>query len=213
MAVEKIDWNARVAELRERSQSERREEGARAVGLGGVAEDVSLEAAHEKRWDRAIPMRYRHARLSDLSGDLAGVAEWDGKSDVLLLGNVGAGKTHAAVALARQAHDSGLMVMFRPALALIEAMKPGRDDQALERATSADLLLLDDLGTERQTDFAADRLSLLLVTRYDDCKPTVVTSNLSPDLLERQVGERVWSRLYHDSLRIATADVDRRRVA
>ena len=202
-------WHDRIAAVRERL-----DERPQPFGMtGGVPQDAgaTLEEAHERRWRARVPKRYQSARLSDLEGDLAAVKEWDGESDVLLLGNVGAGKTHAAVALAREVHDQGVEVLFRPALALIEDLKPDGDPEALKRATKAGLLILDDLGTERRTDFAADRISLLLVTRYDDCLPTIITSNLAPDLLEKQVGERIWSRLYHDSLRIKTAGTDRRR--
>ncbi len=213
--MERIDWQERVADLKERSDKARAERIDRNVGGGGVPVEgaTTLEEAHERAWAKEIPLRYREARLSDLEGDMAHVKEWDGKSDVLLLGNVGAGKTHAAVALAREAHDQHLGVLFRPALALLESLKPGGDERAMDRATSCDLLILDDLGTQRQTDFSADRISLVLVTRYDNCLPTVVTSNLAPSDLERQVGERLWSRLFEESLRVKTAGADRRRVA
>jgi DNA replication protein DnaC len=203
-------WHDRIAKVRERL-----DDRPNVIGNGGVDDYVtaSLEESHERRWRHIIPARYAHARLGDLEGDLAAVKEWGGDSDVLLLGNVGAGKTHAAVALAREVYDQGVEIMFRPALGLVEDLKPDGDPRALERASKAGLLILDDLGTERRTDFAADRISLLLVTRYDDCLPTIVTSNLSPEVLERQVGERIWSRLYHDSLRVKTAGSDRRREA
>ena len=203
-------WHDRIAKVRQRLED--RPPDPR-IGNGGVDPNATatLEEAHERRWVHCVPARYSHARLEDLEGDMAAVKEWNGESDVLLLGNVGAGKTHAAVALAREVYDQGLDIMFRPALGLVEDLKPDGDPKALERASKVGLLVLDDLGTERRTDFAADRISLLLVTRYDDCLPTIVTSNLAPDVLERQVGERIWSRLYHDSLRVKTAGSDRRR--
>ena len=205
-------WHDRIAKVRERLAD--RPDDPR-IGNGGVDPyvEATLEEAHERRWRHIIPARYDHARLGDLEGDLAAVKEWDGESDVLLLGNVGAGKTHAAVALAREVYDQGVDIMFRPALGLVEDLKPDGDPKALERASRVGLLILDDLGTERRTDFSADRISLLLVTRYDDCLPTIITSNLAPEVLERQVGERIWSRLYHDSLRVKTAGSDRRREA
>ena len=204
------DWHGRIDQVRASLAADRPP-----MGTGGVpVNDDGVEAqAWEARWDVRIPTRYRHARIDQLDGDLAGAQEWDGRSNVMLLGNVGSGKTHAAVALARMAHDAGREVMFYPALALIEDLKPDGDPQALDRACKVPLLVLDDLGTERRTDFAVDRISLLIVTRYDECRPTIVTSNLAPDVLEKQVGERVWSRLYDDALRIKVAGEDRRRTA
>ncbi len=188
---------------------------AKPPGPREVEPESDLETqAHERRWEQRIPLRYRKARLDQLTGDLADAAEWDAQSNVLLLGNVGAGKTHAAVALARAVHDAGQEVLFRSALALIDDLKPGdRAAEAMDRALKADLLILDDLGHERQTDFAVDRIARVIVERYDDCRPTIVTSNLSPEDLEREVGPRIFSRLYHGALRLKVAGPDRRREA
>lgn len=171
------------------------------------------QAAWERRWEVNVPARYRAARLDDMSGELAEAKTWDQKRNVLLLGNVGAGKTWAAVALARTVHDDGGMVLFRPAVVLIDELKPGGDDQAFKRAANVDLLVLDDLGAERQTDWSADRISAVLVCRYDECLPTIVTSNLDPATLERTVGARIYSRLYGAALRLKVAGEDRRRTA
>jgi DNA replication protein DnaC len=214
--VQPIDWQAAVGRVKVKMEERNAridDRRASLIGNGGVTEHVSLEQAHERRWERAIPARYRHARLEDLSGDLAEAKGWDGDSNVLLLGNVGAGKTHAAVALARVVHDAGGTVLFRSALALVDDLKPGGDEQAMDRALRADLLLLDDLGYERHTDFAADRVSRVITDRYDACRPTIVTSNLAPEALEAEVGPRLWSRLYHGSLRLKVAGSDRRKAA
>lgn len=211
---EQIDWHARIEELRPK-MAERDAQLDKAisdrVGNGGIEDP--LADAHERRWEIAIPARYRHARLEDLTGDLSQAQEWDGTSNVLLLGNVGTGKTHAAVALARMVHEAGGTLMFRSALALVDDLKPGGDERAMERALSVNLLLLDDLGYERHTDFAADRVSRVITDRYDACRPTIVTSNLSPDALEAEVGPRIWSRLFHGALRLKVSGNDRRKDA
>jgi DNA replication protein DnaC len=203
----KVDWHAQVERLRQKREAN---PPRTLTADRHVIPDV-LEEAWERRWDLAIPSRYRHARLDDLEGELAEAKQWDGESNVLLLGNVGSGKTHAAVALARMIHESGGSVMFRSALALIDELKPGGAEGAQERALVVDLLLLDDLGYERHTDFAADRVSRVITDRYDQERPTIVTSNLSPEALEAEVGPRLWSRLFHGALRLRVAGQDRRR--
>lgn len=174
--------------------------------------DAEIQAAL-RRWATLIPKRYQHARLEDLSGDLARASGWDGKANVLLLGNVGAGKTHAAVALARRAHEEGKNLLFRPSVRLLDELRPDGPADAYHRACTVDLLVLDDLGAERRTDWTADRISAVLVARYDDCLPTIVTSNLAPEALEQAVGARIYSRLYDDALRLKVAGDDRRRAA
>lgn len=208
------DWHARIAAARAKL-SDRPDQEMPPVGNGSVDRYATAteDEAHERRWQVRIPKRYQHARLEDLAGDLAKAGEWDGTGNVLLLGNVGAGKTHAAVALARGFHDAGGEVLFRPSVRLLDDLRPDGPADAYHRACTVDLLVLDDLGAERQTDWTADRISAVLVARYDDCLPTIVTSNLAPEALEKAVGARIYSRLYDDALRLKVAGSDRRRAA
>jgi DNA replication protein DnaC len=199
------DWRSRIEEARAKL-------GDRPEPEPSTELSPAEQEAHERRWATRIPVRYRHARLDQLEGDTAHAAEWDGRSNVLLLGNVGAGKTHAAVALARLVHDDGREVLFRPSVRLLDDLRPDGPHDAYQRACNVDLLVLDDLGAERRTDWTADRISAVLVSRYDDCLPTVVTSNLAPETLEQTVGARIWSRLWDGALRLKISGSDRRKV-
>ena len=199
------DWQERIEQTRAKLED-------RPEPPPSGPSDIELEA-HERRWGSRIPARYRDARLDHLDGDTAHAREWDGASNVLLIGNVGAGKTWAAVALARTAHDRGDEVLFRPSVKLLDDLRPDGPHDAYQRACTVDLLVLDDLGAERRTDWTADRISAVLVSRYDDCLPTIVTSNLAPERLEETVGARIWSRLWDGALRVKVAGSDRRKVA
>ena len=68
-------------------------------------------------------------------------------------------------------------------------------DAVLKATTRADVVMWDDLGAEKPSDWALDRLYLLLDARYEVEKPLLATSNLSPGLLEERVGARIVSRL------------------
>lgn len=117
--------------------------------------------------------------------------------DVLVLGRPGVGKTWAVAAAVRDfpparyvsAHD----------LVADEQRRIGEDDpmgeRLSDRAERAELLVLDDLGAERSTDFARDRLVHLLVQRYDWRRQTIVTTNLTPEALGETYGARLASRL------------------
>jgi DNA replication protein DnaC len=205
-------WHERVERARKEMEQNDR------LGISTYSDPLGVSEADriawEARWERRIPKRYRHARVEQLEGDLKQTAgEWDGDRNVLLLGNVGAGKTHAAVAMARTVHDNGREVMFRASVNLLDELRPDGPPEAFKRATRVPLLLLDDLGAERRTDWTADRIAAVLVQRYDECLPTIVTSNLIPDALEATVGPRIYSRLYDDALRLKVAGDDRRRAA
>jgi DNA replication protein DnaC len=117
-------------------------------------------------------------------------------------GGVGTGKTHLAVAVMNE-----LMVRKRvPSLFvtvpefldnLREAyMIPGRDlDEWMETVKNADLLALDDLGSERPTEWVRERLFVIVNHRYREALPTLFTSNIGPKDLASQLGERTASRI------------------
>ncbi len=57
------------------------------------------------------------------------------------------------------------------------------------------LLILDDLGAEKPTEWVRERMYEIVNQRYEWMRPIIVTSNLSPAQLAKQVGQRVASRL------------------
>jgi DNA replication protein DnaC len=57
------------------------------------------------------------------------------------------------------------------------------------------LLVLDDLGSERVTDWVREQIFLIINSRYEEMLPTVVTTNDTLEELEKHVGQRIISRL------------------
>lgn len=165
-------------------------------------------------WRRLMPARFADATVDDLSGDVATtVAAWrtDPTRNLLLLGAVGTGKTHAAAAAARAAHDAGWGVLFLPVAELLDRLRPGGDPDLLDRCAACSLLVLDDLAVERPSDWTAERLYVLINRRWLDRRPTIATANLDRDALEAAVGPRIYSRLVHDALAVSLGGRDRRR--
>jgi DNA replication protein DnaC len=161
-----------------------------------------------------VPKRFWDATLGTLDGQVGQLAHrWAGTCDsnVLLLGATGTGKTWAEVAMAREAWARGASVWMTTAHDLLESLKPGRDDRAHGRARGVDVLLLDDVGAERLSEWAAGELYGLVNARWLDVTPTLVTSNLSPEVLVERVGSRVFSRLYDGAARLTLAGADRRK--
>ena len=131
--------------------------------------------------------------------------EFDRSSESLMLfGNAGLGKTHAALAIAGivLAKDMDVIYVSSPDFfAKLEALHFGSDpsgeeETLLQTAAGADLLILDDLGTEFNSSFFLSTLYSLLNNRLGAHLPTIVTTNITDGaLLEKLYTEKISSRL------------------
>ena len=131
--------------------------------------------------------------------------EFDHDSESLMLfGNAGLGKTHAALAIAGIVLEKDLDVIYVSSpdfFSKLEALHFGADpggeeETLLQTAAGADLLILDDLGTEFNSSFFLSTLYSLLNNRLGAHLPTIVTTNITDGaLLEKLYTEKISSRL------------------
>ena len=144
--------------------------------------------------------------MAGLLDELRGYAdEFDHTSpSLMLLGNAGLGKTHAALAIAGKVLEKGYDVIYVSSpdfFAKLEALHFGSDpageeEMLLRTAAGADLLILDDLGSEFNSSFLISTLYSLLNNRLGAKLPTIVTTNVTDgSLLERLYTEKISSRL------------------
>lgn len=122
---------------------------------------------------------------------------------VLLLGGVGTGKTHLASAVANQIADSGYDTIFRSVSQIIRSIrdtwgKSGEEQKLLELYRSVDLLIIDEVGVQAGSDNERNILFDIINGRYEEMKPTIMISNLTPDKFTMAVGQRIASRIQHD---------------
>lgn len=110
-----------------------------------------------------------------------------------LYGGYGSGKSHLAAAIAKLRIDMGETVIYRSVPGFLDDLRGGFESgkarSIFEAAIACDMLILDDIGAEHTTRWAEERLFLLLNERQD--KPTVLTSNISPDDLKGRLASRV----------------------
>jgi len=156
------------------------------------------------------------------------------RHNLILFGGVGAGKTGIAWSMVRKLVEHEIdvaaaterepmlpaaIVNWRGLLEAVRAaMRSNDEPPAFNTARHVGVLVLDDLGAERPTDFARETLANLVEHRMQQQLPIVVTTNYDPDRLAARlghdgalVGQRIVSRLCQDAVQVRFVNGDRRR--
>jgi DNA replication protein DnaC len=110
------------------------------------------------------------------------------KPGLLLVGETGTGKTHLAVAALKALLEKGHEGVFFDYQNLLDRIRSGydrtsgaSDKEAYRSALDADILLLDDLGSHRVTDWVEDIVTSMITYRCNHRKPLIATTNVSDD--------------------------------
>lgn len=116
---------------------------------------------------------------------------------LLFYGGVGTGKTFAAACIANHLLNQRIPVIMTSFVKLLESMQGfSEDDSALiARLNRAKLLIIDDLGAERSTDYALEKVYDIVDSRYRAKLPIILTTNLSMTELKESTDIR-YTRIY-----------------
>ncbi len=183
--------------------------GYRAVGEGKRRRVVRCECRLRTRTDKLlemarIPRRYQHCELSEFDTRFSGahpslgrakmlaerfVEEYplDEKNGLLLIGPIGVGKTHLAVGILKElVLRKGAHCLFYDYRELLKQIRNSYNPsvaatelEVLRPALEVPVLVLDEVGAERPTDWLWDTVSHILNTRYNEKRTTIVTTNFS----------------------------------
>jgi DNA replication protein DnaC len=174
--------------------------GARTKSLAGRIprryRGVSFERPPVSDIARTAPDQVRTVRryVQQIAANL------DEGKGLWIQGDVGTGKTTLAMLVSKSALDAGRSVAIYSLPRLLNLLRESMDSEAgmvdfMDRLTAVDLLHLDDLGAENQTDWVLEQLYSIVNARYEAEQAIVATTNLMPDELSERLGARTVSRL------------------
>ena len=230
-------------------------------GQMAVACECGMEERAEKVMDRArIPKRYEHCDFMSFSTDIGTPQQQQSlkhakisvegflrdypstEQGLLLSGPSGVGKTHLAVAALKELilrGHAGMFCDYRELLKEIQASyNPSSESTEmaiLEPIRTVELLVLDDLGASKPSDWVRDIVGIVLNARYNEKRTTMITTNyldnpqsegestrlpsgklinaVRDDSLEQRIGTRMRSRLFEMCRTVMVDAPDFRREA
>lgn len=144
---------------------------------------------------------------------------------LMFMGSVGVGKTHLAVSILKGLTERGFSCLFCEFGSLLKEIQDSYNAntqsselRVLAPILSADVLVLDELGASKPTDWVRDTMAHVINTRYNEKKFTVFTTNYlderpndREETLEDRIGVRVRSRLYEMCKTISMDGIDFRK--
>lgn len=167
--------------------------------------------------DAGIPQRFRDRTLETYSaetekqarilafcrsyaGEFAEVAKTG--RNILMLGLPGTGKTHLSIGIALEIMRDGRTSVFTTASRLLRSIKDTyskqsaiTESQAIAVFTKCDLLIVDEVGVQRGSEYEKDMLFDVINERYENLRPTIILSNLTTEEIRVYLGDRVYDRL------------------
>jgi DNA replication protein DnaC len=170
-----------------------------------------------------VPRRYEHCTIANFTvynESLERAAERARRvaddfpvvdKGLFLEGQPGVGKTHLAVAILKQViQTTGVRGLFYDTRDLLRVIRSTYDPsirttelEVLRPVMTADLLVLDDLGAEKTSEWVEETMNLIVNTRYSERRLTIFTSNYEdipddtePNSLVFRIGNRMRSRLH-----------------
>lgn len=182
--------------------------------IDDITDPVEWQAAFRARqianrnlaYTKHLPVRYADASYDMLrpGQDPRGmISSWleRGPRALLLAGPSRTGKTTAAYAIANDAHRTNRWVVARSAADISAALKPDVEPLAFNYACDCELLVIDDLGRERVTDWWLEQLQRIVEARCANKRRLIVTTNAPADAgrafdaLAERYGDPVAERL------------------
>ena len=186
--------DARIQE-EERREFQRRTESLRRTGMPD-RKMWEYTFDNDKGYNTKLYMAQNYVdRFEDLKADGRGLLLW---------GQTGTGKTYFAGCIANALIDKGISVYMTNFSTIINQLTGAfseEKNQIIETINQKSLLIIDDLGIERNTDYATEQVYNVIDTRYRSGRPMIITTNIilddlknPKDLAHKRIYDRILER-------------------
>lgn len=159
-------------------------------------------------------VRFCNYKVNDENRKVFGIAKryveifdemFSNNQGILFWGNVGTGKSYTAAAIANELIDRRIPIIMTSFIKLLKELGNFDNDDALyiDKLNRAKLLIIDDLGAERGTEFALEKVYDIIDSRYRSGKPIILTTNLEmtqmkncDDIRYNRIYDRIFEMCY-----------------
>ncbi len=189
--------------------------GYESSGLGGLIKTQSFDNFSLDYYNTPGANREAMQRFVTALRNFAERFDKNTYRNHLLFGGTGLGKTHLSTSVAKTVIDRGYDVLYVGAVGMMSDFERRRFQNGgevdTERYYTADLLIIDDLGTELVNQFTLSCLYDVINARINNRKCTFINTNLGKKEIEAKYSERITSRLFGEYAPIPFAGTDIRR--
>ena len=152
-------------------------------------------------------------------------ANGNNKGSLFITGGVGTGKTHLAASIANYLIENEIPVIFGTRITLLNDIKDtykidgNCESDVIEKYSKIPLLIIDDLGKERPSEWTLEKLFTIINNRYENNLPIIITTNYNKEKLRKrllcnnneEIVDSIISRLYEMCRGIIIFGKDKRK--
>lgn len=196
--------------------------GYASSGLGALIGKQTFENFEYGYYSEPDGMRAKVKRGVEMLREFAENFEADTYKNFIIIGTSGLGKTHLSTAVAQGVIDRGYDVLYVSAVNMMGDFEEKRFGSSANMAKTndvsryyeADLLIVDDLGTEVVNKFTQSYFYEVINSRINARKCTIINTNLSPKDIMELYTERISSRILgeYQPIKFAGVDIRKQRV-
>ncbi|MBD5464130.1 MAG: ATP-binding protein [Lachnospiraceae bacterium] len=123
------------------------------------------------------------------------------RQGILFWGPVGTGKSYTAACIANELLDRSIPVIMTSFVKILQNIWGNQEEEKLimNRLNDVSLLIIDDLGTERSTDYALEKVYNIIDSRYRAGKPLILTTNMTVNEMQENTDiryKRIYDRIF-----------------